>query len=166
MTWKASSRPESSDTEIAWAAGIFEGEGCILLSIGKRTQRLLVVQMTDEDVIRRFHAVLGGIGSLFPIKQHRTWQPHWKPAWRWSCGAWSDILLVHELFSPWLGARRSAKFEDLLAHPPRHLRELRKRECKRGHPLSGPDADVYLYEGPNGRQRRCNRCRAELREAS
>lgn len=143
-----------TDAEWAWAAGLFEGEGCVFLSIGRRTQRSLIVNMTDEDVLRRFHAIVG-CGSLFSVKEHATWQPNWKPQWRWSASRWSDIRELHERFSPWLGERRRAKFVELLAHPPRDPHARRKTHCKRGHPLDGPASNVYVV----GTQRRCNHCR-------
>lgn len=40
-------------------------------------------------------------------------------------------------------------------------RNARKTECLNGHPLEGPDADVYTGRG----KRECNRCRRERRRA-
>lgn len=152
---------EPTPTDWAWAAGIFEGEGCVSVSrSGTRTIRQLVIQMTDEDVLRRFHDVVG-CGSLFPIKQHATWQEHWKPAWRWASCAWADQVRIYEQFRPWLGTRRSAKFAELLTHPPIDPTALRKSRCKRGHPLNGPGSDVYVV----GTRRQCRHCRRECRAA-
>ncbi len=50
-----------SDAVYAWAAGILEGEGCF--SIHRRKDRsntlntAIHCEMTDEDIIRRLHAV-------------------------------------------------------------------------------------------------------------
>ena len=49
----------ATEAEQAWAAGIFEGEGTIVIFGPTKRQRSLSVSMTDEDVIRRFAAVVG-----------------------------------------------------------------------------------------------------------
>ncbi len=46
-----------SPTDIAWAAGLFEGEGC--LHRHKRGYGALFLAMTDEDIVRRFAAIFG-----------------------------------------------------------------------------------------------------------
>ena len=48
--------------DIAWATGLFEGEGCITASGGTAAARTpeLHLDMTDEDVVRRLAIVLGG----------------------------------------------------------------------------------------------------------
>jgi len=42
--------------EIAWAAGLFEGEGCITMTSGHAVLRL---SNTDEWVVRRFAEIVG-----------------------------------------------------------------------------------------------------------
>jgi hypothetical protein len=54
------------EIEIAWAAGLFEGEGTIVIAgnngiKGCRIQ--LAVEMVDEDVVRKF-ARIAGFGSI------------------------------------------------------------------------------------------------------
>src|SRR5689334_3983660 len=43
---------------LAWAAGLFEGEGCF--HFASRANRVIVASLTttDEDVVRRFHAIV------------------------------------------------------------------------------------------------------------
>ena len=55
--------------DLAWAAGLFEGEGCFTFQGSKKARtrggRLGKAQlsMTDEDVVRKFHTIMG-FGSL------------------------------------------------------------------------------------------------------
>ena len=49
-------------TDIVWAAGLFEGEGCTYLFKDRRSVQLLV-KMTDLDVLERL-AVVAGYGKV------------------------------------------------------------------------------------------------------
>lgn len=49
--------------KIAWAAGLFEGEGCS--SWNNRNKRIsLQLATTDEDVVLRFKRAIGNIGIV------------------------------------------------------------------------------------------------------
>jgi hypothetical protein len=62
-----------SDAVYAWAAGILEGEGCF--SIHRRKDRsntlntAIHCEMTDEDIIRRLHAVFK-VGTVNARKKY------------------------------------------------------------------------------------------------
>lgn len=60
----------ASETDLAWAAGIIDGEGSIFLirswpGVNRRTtlsfQLRVTVRMTHEQTVRRMHALLGGV---------------------------------------------------------------------------------------------------------
>ena len=98
-------------SERAWAAGLFEGEGCFTRSLRGRGMRLAAtLSMTDEDVVRRFYAVVG-VGSVRPEKPQKS---HHKPVWRWTVRG-ANVEYIYELFDPWLGHRRRARYSELLA---------------------------------------------------
>jgi hypothetical protein len=50
----------ASAEEIAWAAGLFEGEGCIsyIRPWGREPDIQAALAMTDEDVVRRFDEIV------------------------------------------------------------------------------------------------------------
>jgi len=90
------------DKELAWAVGLFEGEGCI--SLIKDTKRVyLRVASTDKDVLDRFHSIVG-CGN---IHTRKTRQAHWKQAYEWSCGKRRDVYRLLQIFLPWFGERRA-----------------------------------------------------------
>jgi hypothetical protein len=100
------------DAEWAWAAGLFEGEGCVASREQKgKTYHRLVVRMTDEDVIRHLHRVIGR-GSVYgpyaPSKVGR------KPVWEWSCTSRLDISFIVAMFWPWLGDRRRQRIREVI----------------------------------------------------
>lgn len=96
-----------TDCEIAWAAGLFEGEGCI--TICKRECRPTArINMTDEDVIRRFHAIVG-IGKVYGPYQSAG---NRKPYWTWYARQ-ADAFVVIEMLADWLSHRRLERTEEV-----------------------------------------------------
>ena len=88
--------------EIAWAAGLFEGEG----SVSTQGRAVVIqVKMTDEDVIRRFDAVVGRGRVYGPYVWHGHDGCVRKPFWTWLArdDAAFDVL---ERLLPWLCTRR------------------------------------------------------------
>ena len=91
-------------TDIVWAAGLFEGEGCTYLFKDRRSVQLLV-KMTDLDVLERL-AVVAGYGKVAG--------PHWdknstKPFWRWTVSKKTEVLRILKMFLPHFGIRRAEK---------------------------------------------------------
>lgn len=99
----------STEAEVAWAAGIFEGEGCITWHGGGRP--MLAVNMTDEDVLRRFADVVGG--KVYGPCQGKG--ATWKPYFRWYVQGNERTERVLALFQPWLGRRRTARASEVLS---------------------------------------------------
>jgi hypothetical protein len=105
----------ATELELAWAAGIFEGEGCIYWWRGKNTQGrrvciALKVHMTDQDIVERFHAVVG----CGHITTRNKALPHHKDQWVWQAGSFRDVRRVFASLGPWFGERRRAKMLEAL----------------------------------------------------
>lgn len=102
-------------SELAWAAGLFEGEGSILLHVlrkkGKPEYQYPRAQLvtTDLDVLQHFHEVVG-VGK---IRECRL-RPNRKQAWKWSTDSAADAETVLWLLAPWLGARRRERMDFVL----------------------------------------------------
>ena len=91
--------------EMAWATGIFEGEGTIVTSsIGSH---ILRVTMCDKDVIERLHSVIG-LGSV-SLKKLKNAPKHWKPQWMWSLYRNGEVYAVLAAMYPLLGERRRTR---------------------------------------------------------
>lgn len=72
----------------------------------------LVMESTDEDVIRKFHDIVGtGQVRFLPRRK-----PHFKDSWSWGVFNKAGVALVLALIYPYLGTRRAAKADELLAH--------------------------------------------------
>jgi len=144
----------------AWSAGLFEGEGsAVCRPVSYRRggrQRRLQIPMSDEDVLLRLRDVVGA-GSVRPMKTRA--QPGGgprKPMFRWTCSKWSDIERIARRFSPFLLSRRAHQVDWLLSNPVGPGGWANRTHCRRGHPLSGPEADIYRYGG----ERQCRKCHA------
>ena len=97
-------------TDIVWAAGLFEGEGCIFNKTFR--QRGLALEMTDKDVIKRFVDVVG-FGNLHGprLRKQST-----KPYWRWEVCKRTEVLRILKMFLPHFGNRRAKKAIEAINH--------------------------------------------------
>jgi hypothetical protein len=77
----------ANEAAIAWAAGLFEGEGCIFLRINKEKGKYyphLSLSMCDEDVVKKFAITVDRPNITGPY--YCKSQPLWKPRYQWFCG--------------------------------------------------------------------------------
>ena len=120
-----------SRERIAWAAGLFEGEGSIVLRRNTTTggvELRLLMNMTDQDVVERFGAVVG-CGLVRPVKRCRSIPEHWKDQWRWTAVGLDAYELLQRLL-PYLGNRRSERATEALAVYGERLENItRERVC-------------------------------------
>jgi intein/homing endonuclease len=100
---------------LAWAAGLFEGEGCFYArSDGKYSggNLALYINMTDRDVLQRFLEVIGG-GSLAPARLEKG-RKNSKPVYRYSLYGDKYCLAVAYALFPFMGERRRAKIGQMV----------------------------------------------------
>jgi hypothetical protein len=140
--------------DIAWAAGLFEGEGTVgTQETAERIRVRFALAMTDEDVVRRFRRILG-VGHVNGPNWHKG---STKPQWRWSATKRADVAIVSDLLYPFLGERRRNALERAWhafanqPEPRRHKSE--KTHCPQGHPYVGQNLVHRDGEG-----RRCAEC--------
>lgn len=94
------------ETQVAWAAGILEGEGSFIDREGYGIQA--TASMTDLDVLTTIQDVLGG--SVLPDKRRNS---EWKPSWTWRVSGTKCYLVLIEIL-PYMHSRRSKKIEYLI----------------------------------------------------
>jgi hypothetical protein len=138
------------EAEIAYAAGIFDGEGCITGTRGKNDIHIAVT-MGDEDCIRRFGRIVG-CGTIGVQTQFTDPGPR-KPMWRWQAdGAKAERIV--RLLLPYLGQRRTARAHELLGR-----RERWRAACRRARTCSqcGVEFCPARANATASRQRHCSR---------
>jgi len=99
--------------EIAWAAGLFEGEGCISKD---RNSRKLILEMTDKDVMEDFVRIVD-YGNLHgPHTCQRNDGFKRKPTYRWQVCKRIEVIRILNLFMPFFGKRRTEKAMEVFNH--------------------------------------------------
>jgi hypothetical protein len=93
-------------SDIAWAAGLFEGEGCLTITGGKAPTVQAILATNDEDVINRFRRIVG-FGKIYKYEQDREF--------RWVAGRHETVQALIAAFWPWLGSRRQTRAKTILA---------------------------------------------------
>jgi hypothetical protein len=99
----------SRDEEIAWAAGLFEGEGTITLSGDTLYVRL---GNTDGEVVRQFADAVG-VGSVYGPYPPYPGQSHRKKLLWVSLAREEDGLDVLAMMWQWLSARRRNRAREI-----------------------------------------------------
>lgn len=97
--------------DVAWAAGLFEGEGCIK---GRKYNGSMYLRLhlnsTDRDTVYRFAQIVG-VGG---IRYDEYENPNWSPQWCWYASSFEDVQAVIALLWRWFGDRRRARATQLL----------------------------------------------------
>jgi hypothetical protein len=97
------------DIDIAWLAGLYEGEGTCGV-FGKNKSVQAVIQMRDEDVIRR-------VNDLFPATRigfHEDKRPNHSAMYLWRIQDRHRVKRFLELIMPYMGRRRAEQAQDVL----------------------------------------------------
>lgn len=149
------------DLDVAWAAGLFEGEGSF--SSTKRTRQIRM-GMTDLDVLERFQRIVR-VGKVYGPRNKQEGR---KPMYDWASMKWDDICYVIELFWPFLSPRRRAAAQTILDHPPGGTANGLKTHCPQQHPYAGhnliirKDGSRNCRACKNDSQRRARRVKGAL----
>ena len=138
-------RTRWSAEDIAWVAGVFEGEGTIRIRKGNYGAQVSV-RMNDRDVIRRIHAVMG-FGNLYEAVCNG------KPQYCYQVASAEHVCAFLAAVWRFLGDRRKARAAEALAtcrmvsnanlahpwSPERRARQAATWERKRPASLSSSD---------------------------
>ncbi len=112
-------RPEP---ELAWAAGLYEGEGCLSLHANAqgRLYPRLTLQMDDDDVVRRFADVVG-VGTV--NGPHGPYGTSKKKRTQWKCSKPGEIAHFLMAVKDYLGQRRREQIKRVVRERRRARRE-------------------------------------------
>lgn len=156
---------EQRAIDLAWAAGLFEGEGSFLLTRQSTARRRgylnLKVTMTDEDIVRKLHRILG-VGRVTGPFVNAGDPGHWKPHWRWDARGRAALVIVSDpLFTNHLGARRRGRLYEILSfieQQPAPEKNPRSTHCSRGHEFT-PENTLRTTNRKGHNVRVCLACR-------
>lgn len=102
---------EVNREKLAWAAGLFEGEGCFTSWSGDGKRYLqCILASTDKDVVYKFKEIVG-FGSIHPEKL----KVGYKQSWRFRVSSFEKCQALICMLWPWLGERRKARALEILS---------------------------------------------------
>jgi hypothetical protein len=138
--------PGSSSEELAWAGGLFDGEGSTYLTVhrthaGYRNAAVELPQSGWDGipvVLTRFHAALGGVGHLNGPHVY-DWAD--APVSRWKCEAQDHVQLVIHRLLPFVGSVKRAQALRVLSIVNQQPR------LPRGNPSFGVAGARYCLRG-------------------
>ncbi len=110
--------------QLAWAAGLFEGEGCFHYRANPRCT-VAKLESTDEDVVRKFGSTLGFGSVSGPNDKGAN-----KSTWTWRVSSFELFQQTVTCFWPYLGDRRKLKARESMfayLHHPMLQRQGRKK---------------------------------------
>lgn len=98
--------------DVAWLAGLLEGEGCFYAGGRNKKSGHIALSMTDEDVVNRAAFLMGA--HVRPVGPRSAWQG--KRQYR-TVATGVRARATMEAVLPYLGVRRARRVVDLLAMP-------------------------------------------------
>jgi hypothetical protein len=109
---------EISLTELGYAGGLFTGEGCITAGRPKPDGPIyprLSIYMTDLPPLERFHAAVGGLGTINgPYKTGLGKYGPNKDRYAWATNSFEQFQAVVAMLWPWLCPRRRARATQIM----------------------------------------------------
>ena len=104
----------SKREQLIFLAGIFEGEGWFGVNNkpnGWTPAAVLEVQMTDEDIVKRFQYYFKTNGNIH--KKKKKQKEHHKQVWRFWLKGYRALHFMEEML-PFLGTRRTKQYYDVV----------------------------------------------------
>ena len=102
------------EEEIIWAAGLFEGEGCLSYAASKDFWRI-AVNMTDLDVVQHYASIFDlKVKGPYSQKNNRGTGVKWKDVYTAQVAARDKVFEIVSAIYPYLGARRREKCDEFL----------------------------------------------------
>lgn len=96
----------NNDTDIAWLAGIIEGEATFVWQQGRPR---IVVAMTDLDIIEKIESIVESGTKIYVDEK-----PNCKPLYKWGVSKRSTLVDLMQKIRPHMGQRRGARIDEFL----------------------------------------------------
>lgn len=93
---------------VAWAAGVYEGEGSCHAKNGRNPT--LHINMTDRDIVERIGEILPG--HTYGPYEHGRGSKH-KPFYVWQASSSAHAAEATDVLWPWLGMRRRKQIHSM-----------------------------------------------------
>ena len=105
---------EWTKEEVAWFAGLFEGEGSLSRNRpNPNSSWRMSLKMADRDIISRIKEIFGG--KMYDEPHHHI-NPNHKDLFLWQLSTQKEISDIVIAIYPFMGKRRQAKMDEFLEH--------------------------------------------------
>ena len=109
----------SKEIELAWAAGLFDGEGsinggirtCKTSKLGFSTHQKMSIGQNDREVLDRFLAAVEN-GFIYGPYVYKT---NGNEYYQWQCSDRQNVIKIYELLWPNLGSRKKEQAKRILS---------------------------------------------------
>lgn len=132
-------------TEIAWAAGLFDGEGSLFTYKPSNRPNMvkisLAIQMTELAPIERFAALFD-----MKIKPHKAYGSNRKPTFSISTSSESKVTEIFETIKPYLSQHKIDQGEQAISRRTEYTKNSSwhdKENCKHGHKYTEENTKWY-----------------------
>lgn len=151
--------------ELAWAAGFFDGEGCVVRY--RATQRpaknprkqhrefkraMICMGQIHPEVLERFRAAVGrgNVRGPYPAKRKNE-----SAIWQFSTASFESVQAIMCMLWPWLGTVKRQQFLKAMREVREHQQwvEATRHQCVRGH-----DLREHGRLRKDGKARACQAC--------
>lgn len=168
-----SNRKTVSPIDLAYFAGLFDGEGCVSLAPVKRRQTRvsyqlsIAISLTHLPTLQHVRAIWS-LGTVNPVAEKRLRREHNKPMWRWSALS-NQACYILEIVTPLLIVKKAeAELGIAFQHEKRRrkklfgyhgstpeiyyarekqVRDILKQNRQTDRPNMGHDVEILLREG-------------------
>lgn len=145
-------------TELAWAAGFFDGEGNTRLEPSEdrlRSYLRISIGQIDKEPLERFRRAVGGVGRIYgPYKKDERWKPIWTYSAKGQDAHAALRAFLHFCSTPKRVQAEKAIAEEKIGDGLDHCK--RKVQCPSGHAYD----EANTYVDPFG-FRHCRTCQKD-----
>lgn len=108
-----------SREELAYAGGLFEGEGWFTISRTKSPYPIMAIDMNDREPLERFARAMNmghvnGPYGPYGVEKHASF--------RWQVSGVAQVQSASKLIHEWLGERRRKRLDEVL-----HCKDVRAK---------------------------------------
>lgn len=90
--------------ELAWAAGLYDGEGCTTYKSSTNRQPVMSISQNNPFVLKRFKQAVG-VGEVYG-PYVRKGKPNTRPIWNWQSGGFETTQVTIAMIWQWLSPQK------------------------------------------------------------
>lgn len=137
------------DTDLAWLAGIWDGEGTITMFTHREKTGntklcpVVCIVNTDIHIINKVRSILEELNCFFSLQERKPLKSHYKQQWSFITRNMKYIKILLENINPFLVGEKKAKGEILLSYVKQRMDKMERLPSKGSTPYDKIDWDHF-----------------------